>query len=639
MSTFKVGDIVTAIDDRYRVTSATHGWVGRIIRLRSRTFDAETICWLSSIRDIAAPGELLKKGHVFRDLDYSSFALYENDLEVNENMRFKKYDNVQWGYSRNIETIRAFYGELLNDDGSTIGYVASNFRNDNKTPCFNRSDDYINQNGIYTVSNKYIGTYVMYDDEMHSDVYNYLKNADGYYGFINEMKEVLSKYFVKDITDEEMLKLLALITYFMDVDWKPYISKLGVVQCADCGKYDIVSNMNLVYDKYYCDSCKSKLATCKHCGSIITDSYHGYCLECANEQGEPFVYDYHSFDNDCYNPRGDKGNCYMGIELEYNTSCDYPYIGADYINKLDKKDLFHFETDSSITGFEMISQPCTLEYWKENRDYLQSILDAVRDSYKEIGDNTGFHVHINTKAFKNARAVTRFVTINSFYEKCLINIARRKPTRYCEFRKVPLADYDRYIKDSMEYFAGHNTFINLHTSSYNRIMSTKTIEVRYFKSTFSADEVIETLSILEKMVDLANDGKTVYPDSLFKDVRDLKSIPFDVWDRNEKRNRIYKIKSSWFYNNYTQIVVGANLYRVVGYDAEKDVIILANKLEYPDSASKEKFRYYARNISDLLINKRRFYKEGCTWNFIEVSPSAVSISNVFSNKAIELSII
>ena len=119
----------------------------------------------------------------------------------------------------------------------------------------------------------------------------------------------------------------------------------------------------------------------------------------------------------------------------------------------------------------------------------------------------------------------------------------------------------------------------------------KTIEVRYFKSTFSADEVIETLSILEKMVDLANDGKTVYPDSLFKDVSDLKSIPFDVWDRNEKRNRIYKIKSSWFYNNYTQIVVGANLYRVVGYDVEKDVIILANKLEYPDSASKEKFRY------------------------------------------------
>ena len=86
-------------------------------------------------------------------------------------------------------------------------------------------------------------------------------------------------------------------------------------------------------------------------------------------------------------------------------------------------------------------------------------------------------------------------------------------------------------------------------------------------------------------------------------------------------------------------MIGAYLYRIVGYDVEKDVIILANKSEYPDSASKEKFRYYARNISDLLITKRRFYKEGCTWNFIEVSPSDISISNVFSNKAIELSII
>ena len=299
MSTFKVGDIVTAIDGRYRVTSATHGWVGKVIRVRPHRFDAETVCWLSSICDITVPSELLKIGHIFSDLEYSSFALYENDLEVKENMRFKKYDSVQWGYSRNIETIRAFYGELLNDDGSTIGYVASNFRNGKNTPCFDRNDDYINQNGIYTVSNRYIGTYEMYDDEIHSGTYNYLKNADGSYGFVNEMKEVLSKYFVKDITNDEMLKLLALITYFMDVDWKPYISKLGVVQCADCGKYDIVSNMNLVYDRYYCDSCRSKLATCKHCGSIITNSYHGYCLECANEQGEPFVYDYHSFDNDC----------------------------------------------------------------------------------------------------------------------------------------------------------------------------------------------------------------------------------------------------------------------------------------------------------------------------------------------------
>ena len=62
MSTFKVGDIVTAIDDSYRVTSATHGWVGRIIRMRSNRFDAETICWLSSICDVAVPSELLKKG-------------------------------------------------------------------------------------------------------------------------------------------------------------------------------------------------------------------------------------------------------------------------------------------------------------------------------------------------------------------------------------------------------------------------------------------------------------------------------------------------------------------------------------------------------------------------------------------------
>ena len=62
MSTFKVGDIVTAIDDRYRVTSATHGWVGRIIRMRSNRFDAETICFGMDLSDIAVPSELLKKG-------------------------------------------------------------------------------------------------------------------------------------------------------------------------------------------------------------------------------------------------------------------------------------------------------------------------------------------------------------------------------------------------------------------------------------------------------------------------------------------------------------------------------------------------------------------------------------------------
>lgn len=556
-------------------------------------------------------------------------------------MSFRKYDEIKWGYSRSINTFRAFFGEALDENDNVIGYVASNFRGTDKTPCYDRTDDYFNRFDIYIVSTTYIGNYQMYDKTKHANYYSYYKNSHHFDGFKEKMQNALNNYYIKDITDEEMLQLSVLIRatkgYLTHLD--NYISCLGMGKCYSCGKYDMAFNIKNINGSYCCEQCISTLNICPSCGCIITDTtktYNGLCLDCAHDNGKYYVYGYHDYDLDNYEPRGD-GDCYFGIELEFNSSLrsSNGYIGADVIKNKDTADLIHFERDGSITGFEMISQPCSLDYWKSNKDYLQGLLDEVRDSFKTITDNNGFHVHISTKAFKGKRAIARFITINSFYKEFLINLARRTPTDYCTFIRVPLKRYYSYIGNNMGNFSGHHTFINLHTSCFNSVMDTKTIEVRYFKSTFDANEVIETLEMLKKMIDLANGGGNVYYEDLFKDKDFCKAIPFNVIDKASEKSVHLMMKQPWFYSNNILVLINSDLYSIIGYDSRNEVYILGKKAKVKNKEQKSEFRKTLKEIDDILVDRKAFYKNGNDWKFIRVHRGKLESSIIIMREAIK----
>lgn len=552
-------------------------------------------------------------------------------------MLFNKYDEIKWGYSENINTIRAFYGEALDDNGNITGYVSSNFRGTNRTPCYDRTDDYFNRVDIYTVSTVYIGNYQMYDKDKYAHCYNYYKNPRYFYGFKEKIQKVLSTYYIKDINDEEIMQLMLLIRatkgYLKHVD--DYLSCLNMGVCNSCDKYDMLFNLKNVNGDYYCKSCASTLEVCPNCGRLIAGDnkkYNGLCLDCADRKGKLYVHDYHDFGYSNYKPRG-AGNYHFGIELEFNSSLTYKWIGADVIKNADTEDLFHFERDSSITGFEMISQPCSLDYWKAHENYLQGLLDIVQGSFKTITNNNGFHVHISTESFKDEKAVARFITINSYYKNFLIALARREPTDYCHFHNIPLKRYYSFIGNNIELFSGHRTFINVHASGLDDVMDTKTIEVRYFKSTFNASEVIKILSLLKKMIDLANNGTTVYYEDLFENKESCKAIPFKVIDNANEKSKYLRMKQAYFYNDNVLVLIGIDLYSIIGYDSKTGTYILGKKSK--NKKQKSEFRKVLKEINNILVDKKEFYKNGNDWEFMRVSRKGLGSFFMITREAIK----
>ena len=178
----------------------------------------------------------------------------------------------------------------------------------------------------------------------------------------------------------------------------------------------------------------------------------------------------------------------MGIELEYNGSKDT----ATYFHDCDIEEVFHFEKDCSVSGYECISQPCALEYWKNYAITLQECLDTLKYD-NSTGINTGFHIHLSRDAFVDKTAVQSFVAYVSSFQKDFERLAGRLGNRWCSY------DSNRTTLDSMnELGFNYDRYCAVNTKNYN------TIEVRLFKSTMDGSYIINVLQVLSNLVDKVN---------------------------------------------------------------------------------------------------------------------------------------
>lgn len=237
---------------------------------------------------------------------------------------------------------------------------------------------------------------------------------------------------------------------------------------------------------------------CDECGDYFSSDYdmhcrngNYYCDECWEDM-EPVIYDYHCY-RDGYYPRSlaRESPLFMGFELEVdNVRGDYDELATSVLDG-DMDGTLHCEEDCTV-AFEFISQPCTLEYHKNQHynDWFFSELDGRCESHD--AGTCGLHVHVN-KSFFDERGYDRLKTILFFFKDELFQFSRRQcwDYGYSDFgEKIGKSSVTMHkAKTTKQY--GHSTWFNENNSS--------TYEFRFFRGTLRYETFMASLELVHNI--------------------------------------------------------------------------------------------------------------------------------------------
>lgn len=317
-----------------------------------------------------------------------------------------------------------------------------------------------------------------------------------------------------------------------------------IVECAICHEQHFIGFMSDYNGRKVCLSCRDRIRTCDHCGAPhlaeelqVIDGHH-YCAECIRSMVRCEVcgtltfreYRWHGQNlcQSCYQSRTPRGICsyhtrplpgivshtdagdkpseklLLGFELE-SGGLDYSSDADEIANSIleqygEGEKNFHCEHDGSIPdyGFELISQPATLE-WHKKFDW-KNILAEMRKGGLRSNDisECGLHVHFSRAALRRERNVLLDYFFMK-YSREFIKLARRT-TSY--------ASFDRYAsngRDKSELEREFNDKIN-HRGRYCAVnfQNRNTIEIRAFKGTLKYETFMATLECVHSLVKWIN---------------------------------------------------------------------------------------------------------------------------------------
>lgn len=286
------------------------------------------------------------------------------------------------------------------------------------------------------------------------------------------------------------------------------IENNGYIYCEDTEDYQLEENtvhledtnetVSIDYDYQHCDECGLNF-------SRDYDMHHRdgdcYCDECWEDM-EPVIYEYHKF-YDGYYPRSlaRESPLFMGFELEVDDVREDCEDLASRVLNGDSTGVLHCEYDCTV-AFEFISQPCTLEYHKNQHynDWFLSELDGKCSSHD--AGTCGLHVHVN-KSFFDDRGYERLKTILFFFKEELFQFSRRQrwDYGYSNFNERIAKEYVTIQKAKNSKHYGHNTWFNENNSS--------TYEFRFFRGTLKYETFMASLELVHNICVAAMSDKDI----------------------------------------------------------------------------------------------------------------------------------
>lgn len=291
----------------------------------------------------------------------------------------------------------------------------------------------------------------------------------------------------------------------IDFDYKQSdLKDFTFAKCSVCGEYvsyfgySRVGAHNLV-----CDTCFEKeYGVCDSCHHIfkLKELHNGLCPDCSKKK---FLLPYHKGEPDIVF-RGNNKLPYLGVEIEVDKGGRRENIAKramDIMNDGDENLVWVSEDESIPDGMEIVTQPCTLQYHKKNKDKYDKLFKMLKsEKYKsDTVSTTGIHVHFNRDYFGD-KEVERIYKLLFFVDKNykdLIKFSRRKEKAIDKYAKAPTYPLSEYIST-----ANKSGVRGFHYYGVN-ISNKDTIEIRYFKGTMKTEILFAILELVEFMAKVA----------------------------------------------------------------------------------------------------------------------------------------
>ena len=293
--------------------------------------------------------------------------------------------------------------------------------------------------------------------------------------------------------------------------------------CTVCGSIHRVSDMQEYDGEYYCNRhFEERFTTCDECGEVIPiddahdiDGYN-YCDSCYEEK-RGSIFSWHD-DKVRYHINNMPGEDYLNevtIGIEHEVGCYEDHAG-EYSNELynimnaehDAYDNIYICSDSSVEGFEIISQPMTIRYF--NEVYFPKYLKAfeyMKMSSFNGEDEGGMHIHFRIPCLnKNMVARLNNIIYGTMDDiEILTRISRRTCSsfeRWCDARDRQYSTQeilDRFgSPDSTPVYkaaGGRNVALNWDGSR------TETYELRMFNSTMDVQKYLASVEFVIALTD------------------------------------------------------------------------------------------------------------------------------------------
>ena len=270
------------------------------------------------------------------------------------------------------------------------------------------------------------------------------------------------------------------------------------VTCINCRKkfinYDFVHEGKKNYSSHYCNDCVKSI-----------------------REARPLVR-YHGFND--WKPRRLDGQTYclyIGFELEVGGLRNTTNINKKMeticknVEKIMDYDVICSNDSSINSGFEIVSQPMTVEYMLKYKDRFVKLFDYLKKMGLKDDDSCGLHFHVNKNFIHNDEgAINRIYLIMENFKKELFKFSRRDKDNINRWSKFLLDTNEddnkiqqkkknrlgtRKINDSKDY---GDRYMALN------ITNISTLEFRLFKSTldirtfFSAVELVANIMFMAK---------------------------------------------------------------------------------------------------------------------------------------------
>ena len=344
--------------------------------------------------------------------------------------------------------------------------------------------------------------------------------------------------------------------------------------CKFCNNETKKSDGSLQYYEgnavFICDDCKQECVFCERCDDIIQDgdqecvndviicsscfendtSYCDYCNECyfTNELTEhndyylcPSCYDAieeeeeeddYNIHNYTYLPhltfyknkiKDKTDKClYFGIELEVENIKKFNSIDQFIYNNIENEDIIFCKADASLEyGFELVSHPFTFNWWKDNRQYFDDLLQNLKNSGFRSYNTTscGIHIHMSLNMFKTMHLYKfqKFIYNNDNF---IIGISQRNRNALSSWADISDSNNSVLIAKAKDKINNYNRHTAVNISDEN-----ETVEIRIFRGTLCFNSFQKNIQFCDALFYFSNDNnlKNCTPKNFYNYIKNNKN--------------------------------------------------------------------------------------------------------------------